>query len=130
SIPNSTGSTSSFIYGYYDGSSPINETVTNNTFSNFSITGSSTGTGNALYGIYNLTASGPKIFSGNNINNITFTSSSTGAAAIAGIRNPYATTSTIANNVIHGLSSTGASPMVAGVYLGSTSGTIYNVSNN
>ncbi|AWI24595.1 Ig-like domain-containing protein [Flavobacterium pallidum] len=131
SMPNSTGATSSVMYGYYDGSSPPNETVTNNNINNFSINGSSTATGHVIYGIYNLTAVGAKVLTGNNINNLSFTSSSnSGYATVAGIRNAYNTVATISKNVIHTLSSTGTGPTVAGLYLGSSSATTYNVSNN
>ncbi|OYU80393.1 MAG: hypothetical protein CFE23_09040, partial [Flavobacterium sp. BFFFF1] len=130
SMPNMAGATTCVLYGYYDVSSPVTETVTNNNFMNFSMNGSSTATLNAIYGIYNLTAAGTKNFSGNNINNLTFNSSSTGSASVAGIRNAYNTVATISKNVIHGLSSSGTTPTVAGIYLGSTTATTFNVSNN
>jgi len=129
-FPNNTGATSATVYGFYDGASPVNETYTNNTIDSLYITGSSTATSNNVGGIYNTTATGTKIFTGNTISNLSFTSSSTGYAFVSGIRNAYTATSTIAANKIYNLSSTGATPTVAGLYLGSTTGTTYNVYNN
>jgi hypothetical protein len=129
-FPTSAGATSSTLYGFYDGSSPVNETYTNNNINNLSIAGASTATGHSIYGIYNTTAVGTKIFTGNNINNFSFTSSGAGYATVVGLRNLYTTTSTINKNVIHTLSSTGTAPLVAGLYLGSTSVTTINAFNN
>lgn len=129
-IPNSSGATSSLIYGYYDVASPVIETITNNNINNLSITGNSTATGHAIYGIYNVTAAGAKTFSGNNINTLTFNSSGAGYSSVMGIRNPYTATSNIFNNTIHTLSSTGITPTVAGLYLGSTTVTTINAYNN
>ncbi|HRO42325.1 MAG TPA: hypothetical protein PL009_05790, partial [Flavipsychrobacter sp.] len=129
-IPNNTGATAATIYGFYDGSSPVTETYTNNIIDSLQITGSGTATTSNIAGIYNLTATGVKTFTGNTISNLNYTSSSTGAAFVSGIRNAYTSTSTIARNKIYNLSSTGATPTVAGIYLGSSSGTTYNVFNN
>ncbi len=129
-IPNNTGASTSSIYGYYNLSSPVIETITNNDINNFSITGSGTSTANNIYGMYNITASGPKIFSGNNINNFNYTSSGVGAATVIGIRNAYNSTAEIFRNVVHSLSSTGTTPTVSGIYLGSSIATTFNCYNN
>lgn len=129
-IPNNTGATAATVYGFYDGSSPVNENYTNNVIDSLYITGSSTSTSNNVAGIYNLTAAGTKVFTGNKISNLYFSSSSTGYAFVSGIRNAYTTTSTIARNKIYNLSSTGATPTVSGLYLGSSTGTTFNVYNN
>ncbi|HRH64205.1 MAG TPA: GEVED domain-containing protein, partial [Bacteroidia bacterium] len=129
-FPNSILASASTLYGMYDGSSPVIENYINNNINNLYITGSSTSTSHSIAGIYNFTASGAKTFSGNNINNLTFTSSSTGASTVVGIRNAYCLTSDIYNNTIHTLSSTGATPTVAGILLGSSVATTFNVYNN
>src|SRR5205814_8118477 len=128
-IPNSTGATSSTIYGFYDGSAPVTESYTNNNINNLTITGSSTATGHGIYGIYLLTTSGVKTFSGNNVNNLSFTSSGAGYATVIGIRDAYASTANIFKNVVHTLSSTGTTPTVAGIQFGTSVGTTYNVYN-
>src|SRR5205085_497521 len=129
-IPNNTGATSCSVYGYYNGSSPVIETLTNNNINNLTINGNSTATGHIIYGMYLLTASGAKTISGNNINNLTFTSSLAGYATVTGIRDQYAGTANIFKNVVHNLSSTGATPNVAGIMFGNSVGTTYNVYNN
>jgi hypothetical protein len=131
-IPNNAGSSSSFIYGIYDGSSPTNETYTNNNIYNLTINGSNTSTSNALAGIYILTTStGTKTVSGNNVNNLSFTSSSgTAYATIYGLNDGYGTTANIFNNTVHTLSSTGTLPVVYGISLATGSGTTFNVYNN
>lgn len=129
-IPNHTGASAATIYGVYNGSSPVNETYTNNTIDSLIISGVGTSTSNNVGGIYNLTASGTKIFIGNTISNLIFSTTGTGAAFVSGIRNAYSSTSTIAKNKIFNLSATGATPTVAGLYLGNTTGGIFNVFNN
>ncbi len=129
-IPNNAGATSSSLYGFYNGSSPVIENYTNNNINNLSITGSNTATSNIIYGIYILTASGAKTISGNNINNLTFTSSGAGYAAVVGIRDQYASTANIFKNVVHTLSSTGTTPTVIGIMFGVTTFTTANVYNN
>ncbi len=129
-FPNSAGSTSSSLYGYYDGSSPTQENITNNTISNLYIDGSSTATAHIIYGVYTVTISTDVIsYAGNYVHSLRFSSSGTGACNVNGLRNSSGGTVTYSKNKICNLSSTGGtSTVVAGIMI--TSGVNVTATNN
>jgi len=131
SIPNSAGATSANIYGIYNAASPVTETYTNNIINNLTITGSNTSTSCVIYGIFNNTlGTSPVVISGNSVTNLSYTSTGAGSATAVGIRSAYGLTINMFRNLIHTISSTGTTPLVAGIYIGSGSITTANVYNN
>jgi len=126
SIVNS-GSATSSMYGFYDNSSPTSETLTNNQFNTFSISGASTSTSHILYGIYSNTTTGSKTWSGNTINGLSFTNSSTGTASVFGIGSLLSSPN-IFRNKIYDLSAQGATSLVTGILI--SSGNTVRVYNN
>lgn len=126
-----SGTSSSTLYGFYDGASPTSETITNNNIYSLSIAGSNTSAGNLITGIGSNTAAGTKNWSGNLIYSLSFTNSSTGTATVNGISSALSTTITIAKNKIYDLSAAGTTSLVSGILVSSTSASAtVNIHNN
>ena len=106
------------IYGFYDVSSPVNETYYNNHFYNFT----NNGTG-GVFGIYTNTAAGARNIYGNTIN----TFAANGGGPIYGIYGAKSS-QTIYKNRIYDLMSGSANGIVYGIYL--VSGDAVNIYNN
>ncbi|MBS1634742.1 MAG: T9SS type A sorting domain-containing protein [Bacteroidetes bacterium] len=129
SIPLTGGTSSSSVYGFYDGSSPTFENYNNNNIDNLSISGSSTGTSHVIRGIYSNTSSSSLINSnGNNIHSLYFSNSSTGSATVYGITFLLSSTINLSKNKVYDLSAGAAGSSASGLYVGG--GTTINVSNN
>nr|WP_170172561.1 T9SS type A sorting domain-containing protein [Hymenobacter rigui] len=120
-----SGTNSAVINGYYDFSSPTSEIISGNTFTNLSISGTTTGTASSIYGIQTFpTSTTTKTISQNTVGG--FTLGVTGA--VFGISTSTGSTVTVSRNKIYGLSAANADGMVYGLYLGS--GTTVTASNN
>ena len=105
-------------YCYYNFGSPASgtETITNNDFSNITVT---TGT-SGLYGIYTNTAVGQnRVCSNNTISNL----SHAGTGLIYGLYALSTTTNQVNNNTVHTLSGGGS---LYGLYFSGTNPTVYN----
>lgn len=128
-ISANSGSSSSVVYGIYNGGSPTVENITNSQIYNLSVAGATTSTSNIVTGILtNTTASSVKNFSGNLINGLSFANSSTGTATVTGISSSLGATISIFKNKIYNLSSAGTGSTVNGIII--PSGTTVNIYNN
>lgn len=128
-IPTNSGSSSSVVYGIYNGGSPTVENITNSQIYNLSIAGATTSTSSIIAGILtNTTGSSVKNFSGNQINGLSFANSSTGTATVSGISSSSGATISIFKNKIYNLSSAGSGSTVNGII--TPSGTTVNIYNN
>ncbi|MBK8699746.1 MAG: HYR domain-containing protein [Saprospiraceae bacterium] len=130
SIPATSLTSSSFIYGYYNIGSPTSENIFNNDIYDLSIGGSGTSTSSVIYGItISTSSSSVKNIYNNRIRNLQYLNSSTGSATIIGINQSLALTANIYANKIYDLIATnGASSLVRGIQI--SSGTTLNVYNN
>ncbi|MEI6061269.1 MAG: right-handed parallel beta-helix repeat-containing protein, partial [Bacteroidota bacterium] len=106
------------VYGFYDLSSPVNESYYNNTFNNFA----NAGTG-GLFGIYTNTAAGVR----NVYSNTIFNFSASGGGPIYGIYGA-ASSPNIYKNKLYNLSSGTTAGQIFGIYF--VSGTTANIYNN
>lgn len=128
-ILTNSGSSSSVVYGIYNGGSPTVENITNNQIYNLSVAGATTSTSNIVTGILtSTTGSSVKNFSNNVINGLSFANSSTGTATVNGISSSSGATISIFKNKIYDLSSAGSGSTVNGIV--TPSGTTVNIYNN
>lgn len=128
SIPNTSGSSSSTMAGYYNVASPVFEVHTNNRIDNLMIGGASTSTGHLIYGLYsNSTSSSVKTYSGNIIHTLS-TAPTIAGGNVYGIYHALTGTTNIFKNKIYSLTSEGAGGFCYGMYI--SSGNTVNVSNN
>jgi hypothetical protein len=114
-----TGASGAF-YGYYNAGSPTGgtETVTNNNFSNITVSGTSTFTAF----LSTTSATQNKQFSGNTTSNILL-----GTGTFYGINSTYGLTANIYNNNINTVSSSGT---IYGIQSGGTSSVTHNTYSN
>ncbi|RSK30194.1 Ig-like domain-containing protein [Hymenobacter metallilatus] len=119
------GSSSAIINGYYDFSSPTSEIITGNTFTNLSISGSTTATASSIYGIQTFpTSTTTKTISQNTVGGLALGVTGT----VFGISSSSGATVAISRNKLYGLSAANADGIVYGLYLGS--GATVTASNN
>ncbi|GAB3874242.1 hypothetical protein GCM10028824_27180 [Hymenobacter segetis] len=116
------------LYGYYNFGSPVAETVTNNTITGLTVSGTSAATTHTVRGIsINTVVADAQIVTGNTIGGLAISSGSgtvTGLALLTG----GATGTNIARNKIYDLSATGAAGFANGITI--SGGTTYPVNNN
>ncbi|WP_216690397.1 beta strand repeat-containing protein [Hymenobacter siberiensis] len=119
------GTASGILYGYYNLGSPTAETVTQNTFTNLTVGGTSTSTSHAVGGINsNPVSTTVKNFSQNTLGNLT-----TPAGGIAyGIYTATGATVTLNRNKIYGISAGTSGGVAYGLFI--VSGTTVTASNN
>ncbi|MBU6119607.1 T9SS type A sorting domain-containing protein [Hymenobacter siberiensis] len=119
------GTISGLLYGYYNLGSPTAETVTQNTFTNLTVGGTSTSTSHAVGGINsNPVSTTVKNFSQNTLGNLT-----TPAGGIAyGIYTATGATVTLNRNKIYGISAGTSGGVAYGLFI--VSGTTVTASNN
>lgn len=119
-INNKTTGTGS-IYGIYNGGSPTNENINNNTV--YNLTHSGTGT---VYGIYMFTTTGTRTMSGNTVYGL-----STAGTTIAGIYNASSSPDVYKNKVYNIQSTSSGNAIVSGILQGSLgTGGNANIYNN
>ncbi|WP_216679972.1 Ig-like domain-containing protein [Hymenobacter siberiensis] len=129
-LTNTSGTSSSTLYGYYNLGSPPSETLTGNTFTGMSIGGANTAAGNTLVGMLtNTISTAVKNISGNTIGSLTLgTVGGTMSGTVTGISQTSGTTIGINQNKVYDLTAYGASGVATGILL--SSGTTLNVANN
>jgi hypothetical protein len=106
------------VYGYYNLSSPVNETYYNNTMHNFTCNGTG-----GVFGIYTNTVAGVRTVYSNTIYNL----AANGGGPVYGIYGA-ASSPTIYKNILYNLSSGNAGGIVYGIY--HLSGATANIYNN
>lgn len=133
SIPNSSGTALTALYGYRNlASDPTNESVTNNMFYNLSISGSNTSTTTIVAGIRSSSdALSTKDFRGNSIYGLTnrtgnITGNTTGGGVV-GIWNSTGASTQIHRNKIFDLTNTGTNGTAVGCWVsGGASNQVFN----
>lgn len=129
SIPFSSGTTSSIIYGYINTGDMLSEKVYDNNIYNLWIGGSNTATGSIVAGIRsNVNATANKEIYNNSIRNLRGISGSTTTAGVVGIWTTLSATAKIHSNKIDSLTNTGASGTTVGIW--ATSGQGIEIYNN
>ena len=128
-ILNTTGTTTSTLWGYYSLNSATLETITGNTFTNLRIDGTNTGTGHTLGGIRSNPIAGTvKSYSQNIISNLSIGATGTPSGAVNGIFTTTGSTVDIFRNKIYDLLARGATSSVNGINI--ASGTTVTAHNN
>ncbi len=126
-IPSTTGTSSSILYGIYSLSSPTQENFTGNTITGLSIGGTGTSTGHNLAGINTNSITGTtKDLSQNTIGNLTIVGS--GSGTVRGIATTTGSTVLINRNKIYDLSAVNSSAAITGIAI--SSGTAVTATNN
>lgn len=126
-INNTSGSSSSAIYGIYNLGSPTYEEIRNNNLYNLYISGANTGASTIAGILTNTTSTSSKFYTGNTIDTLVFTNSSTGTATVNGISSASGLNINISKNKIYYLTAQGAGSFVYGLNLSSGTNTFaYN----
>ncbi|MBX7042772.1 MAG: hypothetical protein K1X85_07700 [Ignavibacteria bacterium] len=128
SIPNSSGTSASSIYGYLNNNTPPTEYVNNNSFYNLTIGGSGTSASMLAVGIRINSAAAPKIVNNNLIHGINCVSGNTTTGGAYGIYSTKGDQSLIHSNKIYNIMNTGASGTAGGCWV--SSGTAISIYNN
>ncbi len=130
SYSNTSSTTTSTLYGYYNVASPTAETITNNVITNLGIAGASTSTAHSVQGIrLNTIAGDVQIINQNTIGTLSISATGgsgtvTGLALVTG----GAAGSSIARNKIYDLSAVGTSGAINGIAI--SGGGTFPVNNN
>lgn len=133
SIPSSSGSSASIVYGYHNSDSdPATEIVYDNKFYNLSVGGSGTSSSNGVIGIRS--TSDPltnKDFHHNEIYGLTSIGGSSASGGVAGIWSTQGTSVDIHENKIYDLSNSGATGTTSGIWISGALGTtVHSVDGN
>lgn len=130
SAPNSSGTSSSTIYGYINSSNPVNpENVYNNTIRRLTVGGSNTSASSIVSGIRaNSNAVTVKEIYGNVIDSLSCVSGNLTTGGAVGIWSTAGTSTKIYQNKISNLQNTGSAGTAAGIWV--TSGTTIAIYNN
>lgn len=129
SMPNSSGSSASNIYGYYNSSSPVSEKIFDNEIYNLTVGGSNTSSSALVAGIRsnanNITV---KEIYGNHIYGLSSVSGSGSTGGIYGVYTSLSTSAKIYSNKIHDITNNAATSVAGGIRI--TSGNGIDIFNN
>ncbi|MBS1552460.1 MAG: hypothetical protein JST15_10395 [Bacteroidetes bacterium] len=128
SIPNSSGTSSSFLYGYINSSSSVREIVYGNTIYNLSVGGSNTSASSLVAGIRsNAASTSIKEYYGNQIYGLSGVSGNVTTGGVYGIYSSLSASAKIHENKIYNITNTGSAGTAGGCWVSSGSGIeIYN----
>lgn len=128
SMPNTSGTTASNLYGYINSDSPGNENVTNNTIYNLTVGGSNTAAGSLTIGIRsNAAATTVKNIYGNTIYGLSAVSGTSTTGGVFGIYSSLSASAKIHSNKIYNITNNGANSLAGGCWVSSGSGIeVYN----
>lgn len=123
SIPNSSGTTSSFMYGYINSGTPVKEKIFNNSFYNLSVSGFNTSASSLTIGIRsNADATTAKEIFGNQIYGLSGVSGSGTTGGVYGIYSSLSASAKIYSNKINNIVNTGSIGVSGGCWVSSGSG--------
>ncbi|MBK9405716.1 MAG: hypothetical protein WBQ38_07595 [Ignavibacteria bacterium] len=128
SIPNSSGTSSSFIYGYINSSSSVREIVYGNTIYNLTVGGFNTSASSLVAGIRsNAASTSIKEYYGNQIYGLSGVSGSVTTGGVYGLYSSLSASTKIHENKIYDITNTGSTGTAGGCWVSSGSGIeIYN----
>ena len=120
SMPNSSGTSASNLYGYYNSGTPVIEKVFNNEIYNQTVGGSNTSTSALNVGIRsNANAATIKEIYGNKIYGLSSVSGSSTTGGVFGIYTSLSASAKIYTNKIYNITNTGANSLAGGIWASS-----------